>query len=172
MTTRSAFSDDEWDLITLTPIAVGLAVAKAGRSGLLGSIRETKTLHDTVGHADQAYPDDELIRAVLAENRYPTNELIRAAIATALEYNLERASGEIAKSAEALALAATEDCAEVIALLRAKATPDESDDYQQWLLDIGRRVSRAATEHRTLVSEAETDLIGRLAAALDAPSGD
>lgn len=172
MTTRSAFTDDEWELITLTPIAVGLAVAKAGRSGLLGSIRETKTLYDTVGHADQTYPDDELIQAVLADNHYPTNELIRAAIATALEYNLERASGEIAKSAEVLALAATEDCAEVSSLLRAKATPGESDDYRQWLLDIGRRVSQAAAEHRALVSESETDLIDRLAAALDAPAGD
>jgi hypothetical protein len=56
------------------------------------------------------------------------------------------------------------------ALLGSKATPEERDDYQRFVLTLAGRVAAAHSEHGQAVSPAEAAAIAEITAALG-PAG-
>jgi hypothetical protein len=55
---------------------------------------------------------------------------------------------------------------DAVALLEAKATPDELGDYRRFVLTLADKVANAHREHGESVSEAERQAIGEITEAL------
>jgi hypothetical protein len=64
MTTKSDYSDEEWQLLIDVPILAGLAVMMSGKSGL-GTMKEAVSLTQNTLSGAQEYPNVELIRAIV-----------------------------------------------------------------------------------------------------------
>jgi hypothetical protein len=58
-----------------------------------------------------------------------------------------------------------------VALLQGKATPQEVDDYRQFIVTLTHNVAAAHREHGVEVSEAEQAAIGDIQGALGLPVG-
>lgn len=145
------FSNDEWESLTVAPTIVGLAVAKAEDSGLIGSYRESRAVVSTLS------PD-------VGDN--PAVHLIEAAAAVDTTDVVERLTGGDSATPQSLAELAVGVCASVAAALRSRATADEREGYIAWLLGVAERVANAAKEGGIRVSPPEAALIERLERAL------
>ena len=60
---------------------------------------------------------------------------------------------------------------EAIALLQAKATPEEVEDYRRFVLFLSHNVAAAHREHGVEITPAEQAAIDRVGEALGAASG-
>ena len=148
MTSQFDFSNDQWDKLAAAPYLVGLAVAKAENSGLLGSARETRTLLASI----EARPGASAAASLVAE-----------AATTDVTDHYERFRAE---SAETLADQAVKACGVVAAVLAEVADPAEAEGFKQWLLDVAWTVAEAAKEHGQRVSPGEAALLERISGAL------
>jgi hypothetical protein len=148
MTTQFDFTNAEWDDIAVLPVLVGYAIAQVGDSGVLGSLREMRTLTSSIA---TEVPDS------------PAKSLIVAAGASDIKNRLDDFETH---RADVLADVAVQSCTEVSALLAAKAEPDEIEAYHDWVLTIAYKVAGAAKEHGVRMSEPETALLARVRSAL------
>ncbi len=148
MTSQFDFSNDDWNHLASTPVLVGFAVAKAEDSGFFGSLREAKTLTDSISDG-------------LVDNA--ANELIRQASATETKDQVDNYKS---MSSEALAETAVLACERLDAILAANAEADEAQGYKQWVLRVANAVAEAAKEHGDRVSAGEAALIKRIHQAL------
>ncbi len=151
MTNQYDFTNDEWAKIAAAPGLVGEAVSKAAESGRFGERREAKTIVRRLTEGADANPAKSLIDAVGDPN---------------YKDRLERHTRGSAKRPEVLADAAVEICADIGAILAARATPEEVTGYKEWLLSIATAVAEAAKEDGVQISSPEAALIERLAGAL------
>ena len=164
------YTEDEWFLLTSTPSIVGSAMAAAGRSGLIGSMKEAFASVKTLTGAKKAYPDNDLIASLLSQatNRQEALEKAKAyrdkAVARLKEHDVN--------SAEELAGLAVEDCRAVSQILDTKATPDQAEQYKAWAMSVAQNVAEAAKEGGFFgiggerVSEQEQALLDQVSSAL------
>lgn len=149
MTTRSDYTDDEWQLLHELPDAVATLVLMAGSSGPIGTIREIEALGRANGRASARFPDVPLVQ-----------ELARS---------LPPVSPGPSKPRDGDTL---DMCREAAALLDAKATPDEATAYKQWIMAVAEEIATAAKEGAFLgfggdrVSTWETEVMREVSAAL------
>lgn len=148
MTSQYDFTNEDWDHVVITPMLVGLAVAKAEDSGFFGSMKETRTLMSTIA-------------AEVTGN--PASGLINAAAVADTE---ERVKGLTASGPSVLAEAAVNACGELSAILAKTAEPEEASGFKSWILDIATAVAEAAKETDVRVSHAESQVIERVRGAL------
>lgn len=148
MTSQYEFTQDHWDHVTITPVLVGLAVAKAEDSGFFGTMKETRTMMSTIA-------------AEVTDN--PASSLIRAAAVADTD---DRAKGFSASGPEVLGDVAVNACEELSSILAETAEPAEADGFKAWIMDIAVAVAEAAKETEVRVSPAESDLLARLQKAL------
>lgn len=151
MTNQYEFTNDEWDTITLAPGLIGEAIAKAADSGLIGELRESRSIVTSMASA----ADDN-----------PAKHLIDASGSVDHKDRMARVSGG-ANPSESLATAAVDVAGEVVSILGAKATPEETAGYTSWLLDIATSVASTARENGERISPPEAALIERLSVALE-----
>lgn len=149
MTSQYDFTQEHWDHVAITPVLVGLAVAKAEDSGFFGSMKETRTLMSTIA-------------SEVTGN--PASSLINAAAVTETE---NRAKGLTASGPEVLADAAVKACEELSIILAGTAEPEEASGFKAWILDIATAVAEAAKETEVRVSQAESSVIERVRVALN-----
>lgn len=149
MTSPYDFTNEDWDKVTIAPLLVGLAVAKAEDSGFFGSMRETRTLMSTMAER-------------VTDN--PASGLINAAAAADTE---DRAKALSATGPDVLGDVAVNACVELSAILAATATGEEATGFKSWLIDIAITVAEAAKETDVRTSPAEAALIDRIRAALE-----
>ena len=62
---KNKFSDDEWFLIASVPSMVGVAMAGAGKSGIIGTTKEAMASMKTIVAGSSDYPDNNVIAAIL-----------------------------------------------------------------------------------------------------------
>ena len=148
MTSPYDFTNEDWERVTITPMLVGLAVAKAEDSGFFGSMRETRTLLSTIAER-------------VTDN--PASGLINAAAVADTE---DRVKGLTASGPEVLADAAVNAAEELAVILGHTATPEEAAGFKTWIIDIATAVGEAAKETETRVSPAEAEVIERVTRAL------
>lgn len=149
MTSQFEFSDRDWKTVASAPVLVGLAVAKAVDSGVIGSWRETRAL-------DRELNGDAPVN--------PASAMIEQAAATDLRSEIVAA---VAQQPSDLATTAVATCVELNALLTATAEPEEARGYKAWVLDVANEVAAAAKEGGIRVSPGEAELIDRIRFALD-----
>jgi broad specificity phosphatase PhoE len=160
MTTKAAFSEDEWTRLKRGPFVAGLAISLADPGGPIEAFKETAaTLKTVTGAADSGELAAELATEVTAEARERKNPL------TGFRPKGALAGQEI-----------LDELREVNAIVSAKATTEEADAYRAWLLAAAREAADAAKEggflgfHAERVSEGEQRMLDQLADVLRPPA--
>jgi len=141
MTTKTDFTDQEWELVREGPPAAGMITLLASSGG---TFRETWALAKTFAEARRQHGESELLDALVAEKpdmkRYHSRE--------------EAENEGLSRLREA------------VALLEQKATPDEVESYKRFTLSVAERVAEAHKEHGTQVSPEERDAITKIESSL------
>jgi hypothetical protein len=145
MTTKAAFSPEEWQVVLEGPPAAGLIVITAGHGGMF---RETIAMSKAYAEARAQHGESELLDEIVAakpkmdHTRYHSPEELR-----------ESGLGHLR---------------DAVALLQGKATAEELDDYRRFVLALADKVAAAHKEHGQSVSPAEAEAIQQITAALGA----
>jgi hypothetical protein len=147
MTTKAAFTPEEWTAILEGPPTAGMIVITAAHGGM---VRETIAMSKAYAEARAEHGESELLDEIVAAKPHVDHTRYHSA-----EELKERG------------LARLRDAA---ALLQAKAAPEERDDYRRFVLALASKVAAAHSEHGQAVSPAEGAAIQEITAALD-PAG-
>jgi hypothetical protein len=145
MTTKAAFSPDEWKVVLEGPPAAGLIVITAAHGG---TFRETFAMSKAYAEARTEHGDSELLDEIVSakpkvdHTRYHSPEELR--------------NDELGHLRDAMAL------------LERKATAGERDDYRRFVLSLANKVAAAHREHGQSVSPEETAAIEQITEALGA----
>lgn len=129
MTARAEYTDDEWELLYLSPWVVGAAVAFAEKGGTLRELMTVATLAATVR---ERYPANELMRSL-----WPT----RQGTARTLE---PTAGVEPTRFKAAPLERAVDACRRVVALLGERSNPTEAEGFRRFLGEVAVGVAQAA----------------------------
>jgi hypothetical protein len=143
VTTKAAFSPNEWQLLLEGPPTAGMLVINASHGGMF---RETIAMSKAYAEARAQHGDSELLDEIVAEKP-----------------RLERGK---AHNPEELRDQALDCLTEVTTLLEHKATAEEHDDYRSFVLTVANKVAAAHREGGKQVSPAEEQAIQDITTAL------
>jgi hypothetical protein len=145
MTTKAAFSEDEWEVILEGPSGAGFTVIMAQRGG---TFRETMSMAKAYVEAQKEHGGSELIDEIVSHK--PKTDRSHA-------HSFEELQGHTLAQLR-----------EAVALLNAKATPDEVADYKKFVVSVATRAAEAHEEkgNDTATSEAEQAALTAISAAL------
>jgi len=143
MTSKSDFSTEEWQLILEAPPSAGLIVVTAQRGG---SFRETIAIAKAYVEARQHHGESELLDEIVAAK--PERDHTHYHSPEELKAN---------------GLAHLRDS---VALLEGKATPEEVEEYRQFVITLAHKVAAAHRENGQAVSDAEQAAIDEISVAL------
>lgn len=139
------YSEEELNLLANTPQLIGAAMAFVGNSGLFGTGKEMFTNAKSVMAGIKEYPNNALIQAVLPNVKGVVSDEVEK-MKKVRGWGIARMKAKGITSAEKFQEAALEDCKEVMALLAAKSSQQEADEYKQWALSITEKVAMATSE--------------------------
>ena len=148
MTTKSAFSEEEWQLILAAPPAAGMIVITAQRGGMF---RETIAMGKAYAEARQQHGASELLDEIVSAK--PSRDHAHYHSFDELKTN------------------GLQHVRDAVALLERKATPGEVDDYRQFIVNVAHKVATAHREDGRDVSESEQAAIDEIVAALGTTAG-
>ena len=143
MTTKAAFSPEEWTVVLEGPPAAGLIVITAAHGG---TFRETFAMSKAYAEARSEHGDSELL-----------DEIVSAK---------PKADHTRYHSPEALRTAGLGHLRDAMALLETKATAGERDDYRRFVIALANKVAAAHREHGQAVSPEEAAAIEQITEAL------
>lgn len=163
MTTKTAFTADEWSTLLQAPLTASLYISVADPS-LFGAFGEVFAVTRQLVEQANAEADNELMGAILAEFK-------DMAGARAAQPQMESRDPAAVK-AELL-----QRLERAVELLNKKATPAEAAGIKQRLLDFAQATANASKEGGflgiggTRVSESETAALNELALILGKGTG-
>lgn len=169
MSLEDRFTEEEIFLLASTPTQVGAVMSFAESSGL-GTIKELMANSKTVVSGIKKYPDNEIITGILPQVGEFKQAMTQAK--SMRQKSVERLEKRNIQSTEQLHDETLKDCRSVAMLLEQKATPQEADEYKQWVMEIAENVAKAAKEGGILgfggteISNAEKDTFSEIATAL------
>ena len=143
MTTKAAFSPEEWKVVLEGPPAAGMIVITAAHGGMF---RETVAMSKAYAEARAEHGDSELLDEIVAAR--PQTDHTRYHSAEELHDNGLR------------------HLHDAVALVDSKATTQERDDYRRFILTLANKVAAAHKEGGQSVSAAEAEAIQQITAAL------
>lgn len=144
MTGRTAFTDEEWELLREAPATAGMIVVTAEGGG---TFRETFALAKAYTEARQHHGESELLDELVA---------------------VGPKRGARAHTTDELRDQGLEHLRQAAAVLGSKATPEEAKAYQAFVMSLAERVAEAHKEGGQKVSERERAAIGAIEASLTA----
>ena len=143
MTTKAAFTEQEWDLVRAGPPTAGMIVISAARGG---TMRETFEMAQVYADARRQHGESELLDELVSAK--PTRDHTRYhSLEELKEHGLQRLR-------------------EAVALLEAKATAPEVEDYRGFIMTLTQRVAERHEEDDVRVSPGEQQAIDEVTAAL------
>jgi hypothetical protein len=143
MTTKAAFSPEEWKVALEGPPTAGTIVVTAARGG---------TFRETIAMA-KAYTE--------ARAEHGQSELLDEIVATKPQVDHTRYH-----SAEELREKGLDHLRNAVTVVGSKATAEELDEYRRFVLTLADKVAAAHREHGQDISPAEADAIQQITAAL------
>ena len=146
MTTKAAFTPEEWTVVLEGPPTAGMIVITAAHGGMF---RETIAMSKAYAEARAQHGESELLDEIAAAKPH-------------VDHSRYHSAEELKEHG----LAHLRDAA---ALLESKATAEERDDYRRFVLALASRVAAAHKEHGQAVSPAEAAAIEEITAALSPP---
>jgi hypothetical protein len=145
MTSKSDFTADEWHLVLEGPPSAGMIVVMAQRGG---SFRETIAMAKAYAEARQHHGESELLDEIVAAK--PERDHTH--------YH----------SFDELKQQGLQHLRDSVALLEAKATPAEVEEYRQFIVTLTQKVAAAHRENGQEVSQSEKAAIDDITEALNA----
>ena len=145
MTTKAAFSPEEWEVVLEGPPAAGLIVITAAHGG---TFRETIAMSKAYAEARAEHGDSELLDEIVSakpkvdHTRYHSPDELK-----------DHGLGHLR---------------DAIALLGSKATAEERDDYRRFVIGLANKVAAAHREHGQSVSPEESAAIDQITEAVGA----
>lgn len=168
MTAHTEYTEEEWELLRLTPYLAGMAVVFVDHSGVIETVREGIAMVVAEAGGPQHYPGNELIAALMSERS-------TAAEQSAARKELEgmppdEVPGHVRKGA-------LEDCRRVVSLLAERSSAAEREGYVHWVMDVARATAVAARNgglfsRGPLVDDRERALLADIAEALGTDIGE
>ena len=155
MTTKEAFTDEEWTRLERAPFVAGLAITLADPGGPIEAVKESIASLKTVQEAAQSDERGELVSSV-------AKSVIEKA------QHRESPLGDFKPRGAMAGEEILTELREVNALVGEKATPEDAASYREWLLDSAKHSADAAKEGGFLgfkaerVSEGEQKMLDRL----------
>jgi hypothetical protein len=143
MTGKTDFTEEEWELVLEGPSSAGMIVVTAQRGG---TFRETFAMAKAYADARQEHGQSELLDEIVSAK--PKVDRTRS------------------HSPEELKQHGLQNLRDAIALLEAKATPEEVDGYRRFVLTVADKVAAAHREGGVAVSEPEQAAIDEIGAAM------
>jgi hypothetical protein len=147
MTNQDAFTADEWTLVREAPTSAGLIVVTASRGG---TFRETFAMSKAYVEARAEHGKSELLDTVVGSKP-----------------KMDHAHPH---SPEELTATALQHIRDAIALLEAKATAQEIEDYRHFVVTLADKVATAHREHGQDVSPEEAAALEQIRTALGTPA--
>jgi hypothetical protein len=151
---KSSFTVEEWDLFRRIPILTGFVVMSASPSGLVGVLKESSAVLESVQKGLDGAKTELL--AVLADD---LKQNLTA-------YKIDNVAPDVIRS-EGLAA-----CRQISRILHEKASEEETAEFKAWLVALAQKVAESAKEGGflgfggVLVSEEETSAIDQIQIAL------
>jgi hypothetical protein len=145
MTTHADFTDEEWETVLEGPTSAGMIVTTAERGG---SFRESFAMAKAFAEARQEHGASELLDEVVGHR--PKTERVKA------------------HSKEELKDGYLGEIRDAVALVSAKATPEELGDYRLFVVTLAKKVAAAKKEKGSEdgISPAEAEAITEIEGAL------
>ncbi len=143
MTTKAAFSPEEWKLVLEGPSSAGMIVVTAARGGMF---RETLAMSKAYVEARELHGQSELLDEIVGAK--PKADHTRYHSFDELKDN------------------GLQLLREAVAVLESKATGEEVDGYRRFVLAVAQKVAAAHREDGQSVSPPEADAIEQIASAL------
>src|SRR3954469_24756208 len=143
MTGKADFAEQEWDLVRTGPVSAGMIVVTADKGGTL---KETFALAKAYGEARKQHGNSQLLDELVSAR--PEHDHTRY------------------RSFDELKTHGLQTVREAVALLEAKATPEEVEDYRRFIRGLVDRVARRHEEDGTEISPAEQAAIDEIGGAL------
>ncbi len=143
MTTKAAFSPEEWKVVLEGPPAAGMIVITAARGGMF---RETIAMSKAYAEARAEHGDSELLDEIVAAR--PQTDHTR--------YH----------SAEELRDNGLRHLRDAVTLVASQAAAEERADYRRVVLTLANKVAAAHREGGQSVSPAEAEAIQQITTAL------
>lgn len=134
MTTRPAYSEDDWTALIQAPKVIALAVIAASATQPVQAQHELNALDQALLNARQS-SGSPLIAAVANDPRANVTG----------DDPLNRTGGWPVDFPRAM-VGAINSCQQVSSLLGGRAIAEETKAYKHWLLQIGREVAKAEKE--------------------------
>ena len=145
MTTHADFTEEEWKTVLEGPTSAGMIITTAERGG---SFRESFAMAKAFAEARQEHGASELLDEVVGHR--PKTERVKA------HSKEELKDGYLAEIRDA------------VALVTAKATPEELGDYRLFVVTLAKKVAAAKKEKGSEdgISPAEAEAITEIEGAL------
>jgi hypothetical protein len=143
MTTREAFSPDEWKVVLEGPPSAGMIVVTAARGGMF---RESIAMSKAYAEARAQHGESELLDEIVSVK--------------------PKADHTRYHSADELREGGLRHLREAVALLESKATAAEVDGYRHFVLTLADKVAAAHREGGQSVSPPEAAAIQQITEAL------
>ncbi len=153
MTRKAEFNAEEWSTIVDGPLYAGMRVISADRGG---TIRESLAM-------SRVYQE--------ARGQHGASDLLDELIASPPSIDPER----LGAAGQNLPAVTTQELDKAIAILEAKASPPEVDDYKRFVMTVAQAVAAAHKEGGflgiggKLVSDAENQALDEISSALGSP---
>ena len=161
MTTKSDFSEEEWDRIVRAPFVAGLAISLSDPGGPVEVARESTA-------AIKAATSPSSREQLVAEAALDIQAAIQAKTNPLKGYRPTSVGTAPAGDQVLVELGA------IHAIVAARATPEEAAAFGQWLVDTAQAVADAAKEggflgfHAEQVSTGEHEMLEHIRAAFSA----
>ena len=157
MTTKSAFTEDEWSRIVRAPMVAGLAISVADPGGPIETAKESMaTIRSTINPPSREQLLTEVALEVQAMTQQHHNPL------KGYKPTTDRSPGE----------QVIEELHAVQEIVVAKSTPDEAAAFGGWLIAAAQAAAEAAKEggfmgfHAQQISEREQAMLDRVRTAV------
>ena len=142
MTTKAAFSPEEWTVVLEGPPSAGMIVVTAARGGMF---RETLAMSKAYAESRAQHGESELLDEIMSAK-------------PEMDHTRYHSAAEVRDSG-------LQHLRDAVALLESKATAEELDGYRGFVLTLANKVAAAHREGGQSVSPAEAAAIERIAAA-------
>ena len=164
MTSRTDFTDAEWERLGRAPLVAGMAISLADPGGPIEALKETSAALRTVVEAAQSGNHGDFVRAVAAD-------------VTAKTQHRQNPMGDFQPEGADAREDILAELRAVNDLLARKATPDEAQAFREWLKAAAQASALAAKEGGFLgfnaqrVSENEQQMLDTLGGIFSDPPG-
>jgi len=147
MTTKAAFSPDQWQTVLEGPPSAGMIVATAAGGGM---IRESIAMSKAYVEARAQHGESELLDEIVAAK-------------PEIDHTRFHSAGELRDNG-------LEHIRAAVTLLDTKATAEEIEGYRRFVLELADKVAAAHREDGRGVSQGEAEAIEEISTALGTTS--